>query len=55
MDNGITGSALLEPRRDKPERVAYTVQEVAEMLGVHVDDLDSGMQARTTNTYSPAE
>lgn len=35
MDNGILGSALLEPRRDKPERVAYTVQEVAEMLGVH--------------------
>ena len=35
MDNGISGSALLEPRREKPERVAYTIHEAAEMLGVH--------------------
>ena len=35
MDNGISASALLEPKREKPERAAYTVHEVAEMLGVH--------------------
>lgn len=35
MDNGISASALLEPRRERPERIAYTVHEVAEMLGVH--------------------
>lgn len=33
METGI--SALLEPRREKQERIAYTVHEVAEMLGVH--------------------
>lgn len=33
METGI--SALLETRREKQERIAYTVHEVAEMLGVH--------------------
>lgn len=28
-------SALLEPRTQVPERVAYSVHEVAAMLGVH--------------------
>jgi excisionase family DNA binding protein len=35
MDNGMSASGLLEPKREKPERSAYTIHEVADMLGVH--------------------